>query len=80
MEKGYITLTQLISWGVGIATAATGIFWAKVATTDSHLETLRGEQASVLQRTSKLEEAVETIKKDNLEIKGDIKELLRRVK
>lgn len=79
-NKGNITIIQLVSWSIAITTTAVGIFWAKVSATDNRVDNVKEEQSITKERTAKLEEAVETIKKDNSEIKTDIKELLRRTK
>ena len=78
--KGQITIVHMIGWGFSLALAVTGFMWTKIASTDGQVEEVKVGQAEIGARTSKLEEAVATIKDDNRVIKEDVKELLRRVK
>lgn len=69
---------------IGIALASFGGWFATnrslEARIDDKTESLSSSNVEVIQRVSRLEEAVQTIKTDNQEIKGDIKQILRQTK
>lgn len=79
-QKGQISITSLIGWGLIIGMATISGIIASGRFTDNKVEVVKTEQMATVQRVAKLEEAVLTIKQDNAEIKRDIKELLRRIK
>ena len=73
MNKGQITITSIIGWGLALAVATIGSFGIQGRATDLKIETVKGEATKVVERVAKLEEAVGTIKTDTATIKNDIK-------
>ena len=44
-RKGNVSLVQLISWGIGIASITSGILWARVTATDTDLSQFKAKVA-----------------------------------
>lgn len=62
MNKGQIAMGTLIGWGLALASASIGF-------TLNQVGTLQSADRDTVQRVSKLEEAIGTIKDDNKDIK-----------
>lgn len=77
-------MTPLMGYGVTIVLFIAGSWFTSNRVVESKIETAKAEaiqaNVEVVQRVSKLEEAVATIKKDTTETKQDIKEILRLLK
>ena len=79
--KGEVTMFSVIVGAVAsIIAAGITAYGVQSATASAQIEKQRQDTSAIVERVAKLEEAVSTIKTDNAEIKGDIKELLRRTK
>lgn len=76
MNKGFLNISVGLTV-LGLVTS--GMIWL-YATVDGKIEPVEAKAQEAILETVKLTEAVDTIKKDNAEIKNDIKEILRRVK
>ncbi len=79
-QKGQISIMELIGIGAGILIAGIGGFVAQNNYTASKIDNVNVEISSTNQRTAKLEEAIETLKQNNIDIKADIKEILKILK
>ena len=67
--KGGATILAVIGIAISVVAPIAGVFWYSIgAVTD--------KAAAQGERISKIEEAVETIKKDNAETRKDIKDFL----
>lgn len=81
-QKGQVGIGQLIGIGVSMVLAAVGGYFAQVRVIDIKIEDVKAKQVelntSSVQRITKLETDVPTMKEDIKEIKADIKILLRR--
>lgn len=80
MNRGNVSILQLISWGVALATTATGIFWARVTATDTRVDAVKVEQVEVVQRVARVEEAITTLKETANETRADVKSILGKLK
>ena len=83
-QKGQIGLREIIGIAGTIVVAVIGGWFGQTSRTDAKLEMARAEQtANVLQisqRTSVVETKTDNLEKKVDEIRGDVKELLRRSK
>lgn len=83
-QKGQIGTMQLLAIAGSVLVALIGGFFGQSSRTDTRLETVKAEQtANVLaisQRVTSSEVKVENLEKKVDEIRGDVKELLRRIK
>lgn len=82
-KKQHMNLGQIaINTGIAVSIflASIGGWLAQNQILDNKIEETKKANTEVIQRVSKLEEAVATIKDDNREIKGDIKQILKEVK
>ena len=70
----------LFGIGITIAIASIGGFLANSYRGDAKLDIVKTEVNINAQRTAKLEEAINTLKTDNAEIKKDIKTILQILK
>jgi cell division protein FtsN len=82
--KGQIEITYIVGWGIVIIAAVISGVMANGKITDSKvekaLELTNQNYTANVQRISKLEEAIITIKDDNKQIKTDIKDILKILK
>ena len=76
MNRGAISMMAIFGIATTVAIALSGYFVSSLGSTNNKVEKLGGDITNVRERTSKLEEAVETIKKDNSDTRKDIKEFL----
>ena len=75
------TATKIGWWIMATAVASLiAIGTNKSNTVDNSIANIKGEISQTKEQAAALQEAVTNLKDDNREIKGDIKELLRRVK
>ena len=78
--KGQVSTTFLVSVGVSILLAMVAGFMNQNRTVDAKLEVVNRDVSTEAQRTSKLEEAVTTMKNDIRETRTDIKEILNNLR
>ena len=75
------TLLTVVMWATGISITIAGLASTLTATQfsnfDNKIETIKVNQTGIGERTAKLEEAMTTLKTDNIEIKKDLKEVLK---
>ena len=80
MQKGQISLTSILSWGVVLVIAAVGSITASSRLADDKIGDVQTQVNQDRERIAKIEEAVLTIKEDNKTIKMDVKEILKALK
>jgi len=75
------TLLTVVMWATGISLTIAGLASTLTVTQfsnfDNKIETIKVNQTGIGERTAKLEEAMTTLKTDNIEIKKDLKEVLK---
>lgn len=79
-QKGQINLLGIIGIGVSIAIATIGGFMANNYRNDIKINNVNTEINATKERTARLEEAIQTLKVDNAEIKRDVKTILLKLK
>lgn len=79
-QKGQISLMGILGIGASVLIFAIGGYVAQTVRTDDKIDTVNTQIGSVSERAAKLEEAINTIKLDNSEIRRDIKEILRLIR
>ena len=72
-QKGQISVVNIIGWGLAISLATIGSYATQSRVTDTKIDIIKTENTKTIEKTAKLEEAVETIKKDTATIKEDVK-------
>lgn len=78
--KDQPNLVPYIGIAVTIIITSFSFLWAGLNSANAKIDRNVESTAQSLERIAKLEEAVTTIKSDNMEIKADVKEVLRAVK
>ena len=76
-ESGQIELPWIIGIGVTIAIASVTTFIGANYRNDAKVDVVKAEVSVNGQRLSKLEEAISTLKADNVELKADMKTIIK---
>jgi len=76
-ENGQINLLGIVGIGVTIAIASITVFIGSNYRNDAKVDVVKAEMSVNGQRVSKLEEAILNLKADNVELKADIKTLIK---
>jgi len=77
---GQIGLLPLFGIGVSILMGAVGFVIAGFYNTNGKIDKVKMENVETVQRVSKIEEAIITLKEDNREIKQDLKIIIQKIK
>ena len=79
-ESGQVGVLHISSIGISIVIALAGFWLAQSNRTDGKIDAVKVEMGENSERSDKLEEAISTLKSDNMEIKKDLKIILQKLK
>ena len=78
--KGQIPVGYLVAGAVSLVIAMVTGFIGQANITQSKIDVVKTDASVVVQRVATLEEAIKTIKENNVEMKADIKSILKLLK